>query len=325
MSIPNFDSAFAQANTAAVALETSINSGVSPTDPTPVAAAPVATAPVVAPTTPTAPLESTPPVSGTPDLITVDFGGGRTEQLTRDQATARIREQHEAGLRLENYTQKTQELAREREQASLAMQQAQQLQQQLQQQAQLFQNPAYQAQMIAQWQQQNQPARDPNTPVTVGELQSILAQQQQQQGQLLQQAQQHANQLVSDKLQTADFAEKFNGTLNEVFTQHPVLKVNKQFEDIIRFEVTQLQPKSLEEAQSAARSIATKMSSELAAHFTAQQQQADANAARVLVNGGTVPSGGVAIQQQPQTFDTGKKGGQNWDAIRDVARQYMKS
>jgi hypothetical protein len=77
---------------------------------------------------PTVPATAGQPVAGDPTdpLIDVDFGNGRVEKLTRSQITAKLAEADANGLRQADYTRKTQELARQRQEVMNAQQELEQ-------------------------------------------------------------------------------------------------------------------------------------------------------------------------------------------------------
>ncbi len=225
-----------------------------------------------------------------PQTFQVDLGNGQVETFTAEQ----IRELRASGLRQADYTRKTQELAAQRQQLQAEFQQ-------------IISNPTLLAtvqQLAGQQPQQPPTPIDPNAPVTVGQLQEFMAMQQN----ALQGIQQNAVQFVENRLQTARYAEDINAKLNDVMTKHPVLKVAPEFEDLIRFKVHQMNPATIQDALVAFETVGNDLVNQLASHFNAQHQAAEAARAQLAATG-TVPPGGAAPQviQKPSYVKTGQR------------------
>lgn len=284
---------------------------------------PINPSPVVPPAGDSAPPASVPPslTQDNPALQTpqgeqpatfeVDLGNGQKETLTAEQ----IRELRANGLRQADYTRKTQELAQQRQQAEAMLQQLRNEQAQIQQ---VLSNP--QALMyLAQQQLASQPAPlDPNAPLTVGQLQQTVQaiQQQLQQSQL--QVAQQTEQLVQDRLQTANYAESINSTLGELYTQHPVLKLTPETEDILRYRVAQklTDTSTLDDAIVAFKAEAATLAQAYDSYYTQRQQSQQAQRAALAATGTEAP-GGAAPQPTKQSFGNGRS--VDWKALQDAA------
>jgi hypothetical protein len=249
----------------------------------------------------------------------LSLGNGRVEKLTE----AQLREAYLSGLRLQDYTRKTQEIAAQRAEAEKVYLQLQQAQQAIQARQAILNNPQA---MIAEAQRQiaaQQPI-DPNQPMTMGQgmemAQAIAAKLQEQQQLVTQQTQQlqeEAQRYVEDRLQVANYAESINSTLNEVYQQHPILKVRPEMEDILRFKVAKLQPRSLEEAQQAFRQVAADEAKAYEDYFNQRQQQQVA-ARQTLATQGIEPPGGAAPQPSQPSFRK-PNGDLDWNKLKEAA------
>jgi hypothetical protein len=173
-----------------------------------------------------------------------------------------------------------------------------------------------------------QPQFDPSQPMTIGQAQQMaqaIAQQMDavRQGsvgniqQMQQSMEQAADRIVSDKLQVANYAETINSTLNEIWNDHPVLKVTPENEDILRYRVAQLQPATVEEAKVAFKTIAREMATGIESTFSARLQQQQAQRATLAATG-TEPPGGVAPQIQAPSFKD-NKGALDWNKLKEAA------
>lgn len=258
------------------------------------------------PTSPTLQVETAPQAQQPPPgTIPVDLGNGRVEHVTSEQ----LREWHANGLRQADYTRKTQELAEQRRQIQEAGQYIQQT----------LNNPSALLQLAQQHysQQPNTPqAVDPNAPVTMAQLQQFAQLQQQSYANLQQQAQQY----VENRLQVANYAENINQTLGEVFTQHPVLKLDPSTEEVLRWKVSQMNPQDLPSTQAAIKSVAAEMAGKYQNFYQSQQQSATVQRAQLAATG-TVAPGGAAPQALQQPTYQKPDGGLDWNALAAAALQ----
>lgn len=238
-----------------------------------------------------------------PQTYQVDLGNGRVETLTAEQ----LRDAYQSGLRQADYTRKTQELAAERRQMNEVLGRFQQV----------LSNPQLTSQLLQRQlqQQQGQPQIDPNAPLTIGAAQQSLAQMQQQ---MLAQTQEY----VSNQITTANYAESINKTVGDVFSTHPVLKVNPQSEDVLRWQVAQkiTAQTTLAEAQELFKSEAAAMAKAYDDFYAQRQQQAEAEKAKLAKNGIEPPSSGSAPQPAKPTYMKGGGSRQiDWAALTQAA------
>lgn len=277
---------------------------------TPVAAATIDAAPVITgQAAPVAPEQT----------FDVDMGGGKIEKLT----VAQVRELHANGLRQQDYTRKTQELSRQRSEVEAVYSQLQQVQTELQRRAQLIQQ-------ASQPPVPEQPPIDPTQPMTYAHgMQMAQAFQERMQqlesgwGQQAQTAQEQAAQYVEDRLQIGKYAEGINATLGEIYQQQPLLKAVPEFEDMLRFRVSQLAPTSIEETQQAFRTVSADLVKNIESAFNARQQQQVVQRT-ALTTQGIEPPGG-AVPQAPTPNYRKSDGKLDWDRLRDAALQLTDS
>lgn len=217
----------------------------------------------------------------------VDLGNGRVEKLTQTQ----LKEYYLNGLRQADYTRKTQEIAAQRAQLEQYAQAMLAREQQLQQQ---FNPQQGVPQQIA-------PNVDLNQPLTLAQLQPILQNMQMQAQQQALLVQQYAQQYVNDTIQTANHAEKFNGTLAELKKEYPVLNSRQEFEDVIRYNVAKLNPQSEEEAINFFKQAAKELNDSILSSVSAQQQQLNSQRAAMVAQA-TEPPGGAAPAIEKPSF-----------------------
>lgn len=308
--------------------EAMINEGTTPPSGQPdgsVAAAPVVV-PSGQPTTPTVPASTVPATPGQTvspaqeKMFELSVSPGKVEKLTE----AQIREAYFNGLRQQDYTKKTQELARQRQELEAQLQQLQQTQQSrtvLPATATPTQAPA-----AVPSQQPVVPNIDPAAQMTVGQgmqLAQAIAEQLQQirQGQNPQQLQQSiaevAQKIVENRLEVAKYAEQFNSALSEVYGEQPVLKVIPEIEDVLRFRVAQRQPGSIEDAKAALKTIAAEIAGTFSQHVAEQNKQQVIQKQQLVANG-IEPPGGAVPQPQQDSYKT-KDNKLDWNKLRDAA------
>lgn len=307
-----------------------------PVTPAPEATpAATATPPVVPGSTPqpasTPAPGSVPAATPATSPLTIDWGNGQVERF---ETEAQLVEAYRKGaLRMADYTRKTQEAARVREEAQTLMQQLQPYQQFLPLVQQLAQGNVQQVVQQLQAQVEAQKPLDPNAPVTVAQtmqLAEAMAQRIQEQQQLMQtsseELKQYAQQMVQDQLQTANYAERINGTLNQVYTEHPILSEVKsgpvpELEQLIRFRVVQMQPGNIDEAIQATKVVAKEFAEKWNQIYTAKAQQQQVQRQQVVSQGLESP-GGVAPQPAKQSFGNGRS--LDWKNLREAAASMVR-
>jgi hypothetical protein len=231
--------------------------------------------PVLNATTPETVLPSAAPSDTTaPSTYEIDFGNGQRETVTAQQ----LDEWRKSGLRLSDYTKKTTEVAQQRRELEALAQQIAPLQEDIKLVQQLRQNPELIVQLAQQYTQQQQPQTtpamastpagfDPNAPMTMGQtvqMAEAIAQrlQQVEQG-LTQTVEQRAAELVQQQLKVANYTTEVNQTINSVYDKHPVLKAMPETDDILRYRVMQMAPRTLAEAKFAFQQVGEAMAQEL--------------------------------------------------------------
>ncbi len=282
------------------------------------------------PVVPTPPQTGQTPVTATPVqtevAIPVDMGNGRVENLTPTQIAQKLKDSEAGALRQADYTKKTQEVKLQREEVARQRQEAEhiylQLQQEHQRLQQLANNPQLQQQFAQQ--QQQQPQLDPSQPITVGQMQQVMAAYNQQFQQLAQVQQgflpavdKRAAEIVEDKMQVASYAQSINSTLDGIFKENPILQAEPEFEDILRYRVASLSPQTLEETQQAFQKIGAEMASNLRKPFEVAQQQQQIRHQQV-VSQGIEPPGGVPPQPTAPSFKN-EKGQLDWKKLKEAA------
>ncbi len=322
---------FGKITTEAHAMVSADNS-TSVAPPAPVAPAPVPAAPQAAPVTqpdPTAAVVA-PPISGQPAIaderFDVDFGNGKVEKLSRAEIAQKLIEAERSGLRQADYTKKTQEAAKLREEALEVHRQLQAQAQALQQREALYADPNA---MLAEAQRRVQASQpiDPTQPMTIAQglelvkaVKSEFNSLQEARKAEIESARLSAHQIVEDRLAVADYAEKINGTLNKVYTDHPILKELPEMEAILRYRVSQLNPETIDETLTAFQRVAK----ELAAPYdrVVQTTMATQAAERAkLVSQGIEPPGGVAPQITPPDFKAKEGRDLDWNKLKEYAKQ----
>lgn len=125
---------------------------------------------------------------------------------------------------------------------------------------------------------------------------------------------------LQDRQQVAKFSESISGALSEIFEAHPVLKGDNFAEDIIRFEVGKMKPKTLEEAIDAFRQVAQARAETLESHFTSLNKVKVARKAKL--DKAIEPVGGTGPQIQPFDYHT-KDGKVDWNKLKNQAREML--
>jgi hypothetical protein len=222
-------------------------------------------------------------------------------------ATMSGKELRESILRQRDYTQKTQALAKQRQEVEAVMPTLQQLQQQVAAYERDLANPAVVANWLRQQpfaaqilqQLQGQPAVpatppapvDPNEVASQGyvqqtaqsvqqqiaDLQANFAQQvqaiQQQAIAAAQQAEENARQRAINEIQTQQHKQTIDAALPGIFDAHPVLKSVPYATEMLKFEVlNNYRPRTPQEAIECFRIEANKLEAGIVAGFQAQQK-----------------------------------------------------
>lgn len=177
--------------------------------------------------------------------------------------------------------------------------------------------------------QQAQPARNPDEIVTAGEAQQIAALERQAvEAQIqnvvkgVEQRIAEATQSIEAKQQQAQHAVAISSTLHDIFTTNPVLKSIPNAEDLIRYEVAQMRPKTEAEALEAFKNVAQGIVEDVGKHFKAQQKITKVAEVKAKLESKSIePPGGSAPQLQPTNYKNAD-GSVNWNSVRDMALSY---
>lgn len=171
---------------------------------------------------------------------------------------------------------------------------------------------------------------DPNEIATVQQARDISAAQVKQFQQSLEELEQRQTARVAasardieNRRETAVFSESINTTVKEIFEASPILTAIPNIEDLIRYQVHQLNPKTLTEANEAFRTVAKGMVEDLHAKFTDHNKLKLATATK-LSKARIEPPGGSGIQVQPvkQAYDK-ESGAMNWKSLNAAATNMM--
>ena len=287
---------------------------------------------------------SPPPTSGQPPssdpTVEIEFSPGKKEAVTLQQ----LKEWRESGLRQQDYTRKTQEVAEMRRQAEQVYRAYQQMEQERQQLQEFFSDEENVLKLVAQQYgpqamqklmgmlsgQQQQPQYDPNAPATLEQAQRIAQQQAQQVRQELAKLQQQVGSNVAQELQnlrqeqeTQEYKKVLNPVVSKIFEENPILSAVDGMEEVIRFKVFQAKPQSVEQAIELFNSIGKEQAEKLSAKFTELNKQTIANKQKLLQNG-IEPAGGVPPSAEPRRFKK-SNGDIDWKGISAQAESYMKS
>lgn len=125
---------------------------------------------------------------------------------------------------------------------------------------------------------------------------------------------------LQDRQAVAKYSESITSALGEIFEAHPVLKGDSFAEDIIRFEVGRMKPKTLEEAIEAFRTVAQSRAESLESHFTSINKVKVARKAKL--DKAIEPAGGTGPQIQPFDYH-GKDGKVDWNKLKSAARDML--
>lgn len=221
------------------------------------------------------------------------------------------------------FTQKMQELARERNELSQQRAAIQQLQMERDQMVALLNNPT----AVVQYAQQSgllspdTPNADPNEIATIGEVQHTIQQQLARVRQETEAAIAQANASLAFEQEKAGHSVAITSTLSNIFQANPVLNAIPNAEDLIRYQVAQMvTPQTTQsEAIEAFNVVAREMVANIGQHFqTSQKAQRIAEAKQKLVSKSIEPPGGAAPQPKPLNFKK-SDGTVDWKVLQGAA------
>ncbi len=171
---------------------------------------------------------------------------------------------------------------------------------------------------------------DANDIATVQQAKDLIAQQAKEFKQTLAQMQseqeakaQEREAQRENKAQTAKYSEAITPVVKQLFEKHPLLSKVRRAEDILRYEVAQLQPKNLEETLEAFRTVAQGMEEDLNDGFTTVNKTKITQAAKLAVKGIEPPGGsGPQIQPTASAYDKATRK-MNWKSLEQRAQSIM--
>ncbi len=274
-----------------------------------------------------------PGVPASPDKVyTIEFPDGKTEQVT----AAQLKEWRDGGLRLADYTRKTTEVARQREEIDRLMPQLQSMQEDLKVVQALKQNPElivslaqrYVAEQQANGQLPGGDPRggfDPNAPVTAGQIAHMVQAMAERMQQIEQGSADNINRVVQDRLQVQSFAQTVDRTIADVFAKHPILSAIPENEDIIRYRVAQMRPQTLEEAVQRFQEVGEVLANDLLAKAGVAQQTQHNQQIHQRILGTEPPRVGAVppLATTTQPGDYVKNGQLDWAKLRGAALGYV--
>lgn len=125
---------------------------------------------------------------------------------------------------------------------------------------------------------------------------------------------------IEDKRATAVHIESINAVIKDIFEKNPLLHKVRMAEDVMRFEVSKLQPKTIAEALEGFRTVAQGMVEDLSEGIAASTKTKVVAAAK-LTTARIEPPGGAGPQIQPTDFKRAD-GTLDWKKLRIAAENY---
>ncbi len=239
-------------------------------------------------------------------------------------------------MRQADYTQKTQKLA-EQARASQALEaKLQALEQREQVLRRSLANPddvlgyavtQFGPEAVSQWLQAQmaQPGQTPNQALHVQQVAQAQVRRVEQsltgEMQKLRQEQQEAlhaqAQALRQEREQAEHEKAISGTLSEIFTKHPELKVVSEMEDVLRYRVFARQPETIEQAKLMFIEEAGKQADAIR-QFTVAQKKVEA-VQQAKLGLAVEPPGGVGVSTQGSNIHLKPDGSVDWAALRESA------
>jgi len=266
-------------------------------------------------TTPQAP--TTPAVD---DGVELEIAPGKREKFTR----AQLVEHYKGTLRQDDYTRKTQALAREREQYEQARPIVEQLYKEHQAMAGLLEDKA----KLIEYQRkrwENAPEGSAAETAAETKIASLMQEVNQLKAQMSQAPQRILSQ-TRQEVETAQLSEKVDAHLKTIFTEKPLLEAIDNAEDILRFKVFQRNPQTLDEARKFFTEEAEGLVKKISEKFTALQQPAQGAGAPVQSPRATgiEPPGGAGAPMPAQASYKDKAGKVDFTKVHDAADQFLR-
>lgn len=125
---------------------------------------------------------------------------------------------------------------------------------------------------------------------------------------------------IENRRETARHIETLNTTVKDIFEKNPILSSVRLAEDIIRYEVSKMNPRSIEEAQDAFRTVAQGMVEDLDKAYATTNKTKIATAAK-LTTARIEPPGGSGPQIQPTDYKRAD-GTLDWNKLKSAAANF---
>lgn len=240
------------------------------------------------PETPAAP--ATPPVE---DLWEVKVNG-KTFKAPREEVIAGY-------SRTQDYTAKTMKLAERERELERVVHEHRQLAAEREQIRQFLQDRA----ALTEYLKHLQGFESPEQPVTAAQLQAHL---ERQAAMRQQEMQQHMAQMAAElevRQTAAQYSQAIDSTIAQALEQNPELKSVRRIERILRDEVAERRPSTLEEAQQLFLEVAKEQAEGLRNFAAAEKKKAAI--AQSKVASGIEPPGGTGVQKAAPSFKLGSE------------------
>lgn len=281
--------------------------------------------PVAEPTPSPAAPGATPPV----DAFELEVAPGKREKFTREQ----LLDFYKGNLRQQDYTRKTQELAAQRAQVEQFLPAYQQMLSEREQLAQFLNDRKAIAKYLA---EAFEPEQDPNEALTRKSLEDTLTRQQATQAQRIQelerqlqyaqgQTREALQSEITNRVEELKYSMQIDPHVKTLFKENPVLELIPNAEDVIRFQVFQMQPQTIEETLNAFSQVTKGLVEKLGNHFKATAPEGagapPAPAKKVVT---PEPPGGLGSPAPQPTSFKKKDGSIDWDLVEASAKAFLK-
>jgi hypothetical protein len=175
----------------------------------------------------------------------------------------------------------------------------------------------------------NAPSMDPEEIATVGQVQQFLQNAQQTIKQEIESARaalrkeiETATRGVEDNLETAKLSTQINGTVAEIFKADPLIeKLIPNANELLRWNVQQLNPQTPEETLAAFRQVAAGWSESIKEQIAAHNKTLVINKQQLVDNNIQAP-GGSPVVPTPTSFNDPKTGKLDWSKVTAAAMAY---
>lgn len=237
--------------------------------------------------------------------------------------------------RTSHFTRQMQDLATQRKQVEGYQTEYARLQAEQTQLRTFLNNPQAVYQFLQQsapalFEQAQQPLQgDPDEIATVQQARQLVDYQASQMQQRMQQMEaqmnvklQQTTQEIENRRETAVYIDTLNSTVKDIFEKNPILSKVRLAEDIIRYEVAKMNPRTIVEAQEAFRTVAQGMVEDLDSGYAATSKTKVAAKAK-LDSARIEPPGGSGPQIQPTQSYKRPDGTLDWNKLKQAAADFV--